>query len=193
MVLPEDFEVVNLGPHQRINFEGKFILGWGPRLTTSKSSGRTKCSITFGICIPPTEMKKGGEKTVVAAAAKLKRDTTSATAKTKKSALKTATTANAAMMATGGVTVQLPSAMSTPAKSVCLNDLRNVLSSTDHPACVRPQCPHQHLSSSPKTLKFSRSNLIIPAATKTAWAKSPANLKTFTDLLDAHRDKRLTT
>jgi hypothetical protein len=34
--------------------------------------------------------------------------------------------------------------------------------------------------------------LIMPTATKSSWAQSPANLKLFTDLLDAHKDKRLT-
>ena len=136
---------------------------------------------------PTTDLKKGAERI---GDSKTKRDATSSSAKAKKTALKAATTTN--VTTTGKVTVQLPSALSTPAKSVCLNDLRNVLSSTDHPACVRPQCPHQHLSSSPKTMKFSRSTLIIPTANKTSWAQSPANLKLFTDLLDAHKDKRLT-
>jgi hypothetical protein len=141
---------------------------------------------------PTTAVKKGAELT---ADAKAKRDAAAATAKTKKASQKAAkavTIANPAVTSQAGAAVKQPSALTTPAKSVCLNDLRNTLSATDHPACARTQCPHQHLSSSPKTMKFSRSTLIIPSALKTAWAKSPTTLQTFKDLLDAHKDKRLT-
>ena len=142
---------------------------------------------------PTTAVKKGAELT---ADAKAKRDAASAAAKTKKATQKAAKAVAKiivpAVTPPAGAAVKLPSALTTPAKSVCLNDLRNTLSATDHPACARPQCPHQHLSSSPKTMKFSRSTLIIPSALKTAWAKSPTTLQTFKDLLDAHKDKRLT-
>ena len=114
-------------------------------------------------------------------------------------ATKAATTAAAAAAAATQVAVVTPTTVqgvtfqgSPAGKTICLNDLRYVLAPTVQRGCTSSTCPHQHISTAVKNIKFSRSTLVIPAAEKCKWAKDPATFADFKKLLAASTNKHLT-